>query len=187
MEISLSSNSITGGHIATKLGTCHDSTAVVPCAKFCSDHFISFWMRAKWNFHHIWIVMEKLLVKWAPGLGCSCWRLWSTMLQCVFVESQRFLLMEQSCSMDTVIWKIHLNRIFIDVLSALHQYSFQAYLLRQQYCTFIGKDFIPILMHTFHYNDIIDYDEANTYNHSHKLSFNVFMQPVSLIRNMRLT
>ena len=28
--------------------------------------------------------------------------------------------------------------------------------------------------------------EADTYNHSHKLSFNVFMQPVSLIRNMRL-
>ena len=24
-------------------------------------------MRAKWNFHHIWIVMAKLLVKWAPG------------------------------------------------------------------------------------------------------------------------
>ena len=22
----------------------------------------------KWNFHHIWIVMEKLLAKWAPGL-----------------------------------------------------------------------------------------------------------------------
>ena len=24
-------------------------------------------MREKWNFHLIWIVMEKLLVKWAPG------------------------------------------------------------------------------------------------------------------------
>ena len=48
-------------------GTCHDSPAVVPCAKYCSDHFISIWMGAKWNFHHIWIVMEKLLVKWAPG------------------------------------------------------------------------------------------------------------------------
>ena len=67
MEISFSSNSITDDHIATKVGTCHDSPAVVPCAKYCSDHFISIWMRAKWNFHHIWIVMEKLLVKWAPG------------------------------------------------------------------------------------------------------------------------
>ena len=67
MEISFRFNSITGNHIATKFGTCHDSPAVVPCAKYCSDHFISIWMRAKWNFHHIWIVMEKLLVKWAPG------------------------------------------------------------------------------------------------------------------------
>ena len=67
MEISLSSNSITDDHIATKFGTCHDSPAVVPCAKYCSSHFISIWMGAKWNFHHIWIVMERLLVKWAPG------------------------------------------------------------------------------------------------------------------------
>ena len=67
MEISFRFNSITGDHIATKFGTCHDSPAVVPCVKHCSDHFISIWMRAKWNFHHIWIVMEKLLVKWAPG------------------------------------------------------------------------------------------------------------------------
>ena len=69
MENSFSSNSITVDHIATKFGTCHDSQAVVPCAKFCSDHFISTWMRAKWNFHHIRIVMAKLLVKWAPGLN----------------------------------------------------------------------------------------------------------------------
>ena len=67
MEISFSFNSTTDDHIATTFGTCHDSTAVVPCAKYCSDHFISIWMRAKWNFHHIWNVMEKLLVKWAPA------------------------------------------------------------------------------------------------------------------------
>ena len=66
MEISFSSNSVTGDYIDTTFGTCHDSSAVVPCAKFCSDTFISIWMRGKWNFHHIWIVMEKLLVKWAP-------------------------------------------------------------------------------------------------------------------------
>ena len=69
MEISFSSNSVTDDYIATKFGTCHDSPAVVSCAKYCSDHFFSIWMRAKWNFHHIWIVMEKLLVKWAPGQG----------------------------------------------------------------------------------------------------------------------
>ena len=66
MEISFSSYSVTDHYIATKFGTCHDSPAVVSCAKYCSDHFVSIWMRAKWNFHHIWIVMEKLLVKWAP-------------------------------------------------------------------------------------------------------------------------
>ena len=67
MENLFSSDSTTGDHIATKFGTCHDSPAIVPCTKFCSDYCISTWMRAKWNFHHIWIVMEKLLVKWAPG------------------------------------------------------------------------------------------------------------------------
>ena len=67
MEISFSSYSINDDHITTKCGTCHDSPAVVPCAQFCSDNFISNPMRAKWNFHHIWIVMEKLLVKWSPG------------------------------------------------------------------------------------------------------------------------
>ena len=75
MEISFSSYSTTDDHIATKYGTCHDSPAVVPCAKYCSDHFISILMRAKWNFHHIWNVMEKLLVKWSPGPQriCRCW------------------------------------------------------------------------------------------------------------------
>ena len=38
--------------------------AVVACAKFCRDIIISNWIRAKWNLHRIWIVMEKSLVKW---------------------------------------------------------------------------------------------------------------------------
>ena len=83
MEISFSSNSVTDDYIATKFGTCHDSPAVVSCAKYCSDHYVSIWMRAKWNFHHIWIVMEKLLVKWAPDLFASF--ILSTMV-CVFKE-----------------------------------------------------------------------------------------------------
>ena len=41
MEISFSFNSITGDYIDTKFGTCHDSSAVLPCAKFGSDPFIS--------------------------------------------------------------------------------------------------------------------------------------------------
>ena len=52
--------------IATIFGTWHDSWAVVACAKFCCDMITTNWKRAKWNIHRIWIVMEKLLVKWAP-------------------------------------------------------------------------------------------------------------------------
>ena len=54
-------------HIATKSCTCHDSRAVVPCAKFHSDHFTRAWMREKWDLHRIWIRMEKSFVKWTPG------------------------------------------------------------------------------------------------------------------------
>ena len=46
-ENSFSCNSIAGDHIATIFCTCHESTAVVSCAKFCSDHFITIWMREK--------------------------------------------------------------------------------------------------------------------------------------------
>ena len=46
--------------------TCHDSTAVMPCTKFCSDNCIGIEMRAKRNFHQIWIAMEKPLVKRGP-------------------------------------------------------------------------------------------------------------------------
>ena len=44
--------------------TCHDSTAVVPCTKFCIYHCIRF--EVKRHFHQIWIAMEKPLVKWGP-------------------------------------------------------------------------------------------------------------------------
>ena len=42
--------------------------AVVACAKFCRDMITSNWIKAKWNFHRIWIVMEKPLVKWVPDV-----------------------------------------------------------------------------------------------------------------------
>ena len=66
MEISFCSHPNTKKVIATIFGTWHDSWAVVACAKFCRDIIISYWIRAKWNFHRIWIVMEKSLVKWVP-------------------------------------------------------------------------------------------------------------------------
>ena len=41
-------------------------TAVVSCAKFCSDHCIRIDVKVKRHFHRIWIAMEKPLVKRAP-------------------------------------------------------------------------------------------------------------------------
>ena len=70
MEISFCSHPNTNKVIATIFGTWHDSWAVVACAKFCCDMVISNWIRAKWNFHRIWIVMEKSLVKWVPAQQC---------------------------------------------------------------------------------------------------------------------
>ena len=71
MEISFCSHPNTNKVIATIFGTWHDSWAVVACAKFCCDVIISNWIRAKWNFHHIWIVMEKSLVKWVPDFNVN--------------------------------------------------------------------------------------------------------------------
>ena len=59
-------NSVVGYHNATKRCTCHNSTAIVPCARFHSDHLSKNLMRVEWNFHRIWITMEKSFVKWTP-------------------------------------------------------------------------------------------------------------------------
>ena len=55
METSPCCNSVAGHQIATIFCTCHYSTAVVPCTKFCSDHGIRLDVRVKRNFHRIWI------------------------------------------------------------------------------------------------------------------------------------
>ena len=66
METSPCHNSVAGHRIVTNPCTCHDSTAVVPCTKFCSDHCIRIEIRVKRNFHLIWIAIEKSLVKRGP-------------------------------------------------------------------------------------------------------------------------
>ena len=66
METSPCHNAVVGHQIATNFCTCYDSTAFVPCAKFCSDHCIEIEVRVKRNFHGIWIAMEKTLVKRDP-------------------------------------------------------------------------------------------------------------------------
>ena len=64
-------------HISTKLCTCQDSTAVMPCAKFHSDHFTTTWMGAEWNFHRIWILRCKNC-SWNSPQFKLCW--------CVFCQ-----------------------------------------------------------------------------------------------------
>ena len=68
-------NSIIGYHIPPKCCTfqdrcctCHNSTAVVPCAKFHSDHFNTNPTREEWHFHRTWIIMDKLFKKMGPDL-----------------------------------------------------------------------------------------------------------------------
>ena len=62
---SLAGSSVAGRQIAANFCTCHDSKAVVPCTKFCSDHCtcIKVEVRMKRNFYRIWISMGKALVK----------------------------------------------------------------------------------------------------------------------------
>ena len=68
METSPCCYSIAGPQIVKHLYPCHDSTVVVPCTKFCSDHFVGIeGERVKQNFHRIWIAMEKPLLKRGPG------------------------------------------------------------------------------------------------------------------------
>ena len=74
METSPCHNSVAGHKIATNFCICHDSTAVVPCTKFCSDHCIRIEVRVKRNFHRIWIAMEKPLLERAPGMMASLYQ-----------------------------------------------------------------------------------------------------------------
>ena len=75
METSPCHNSIAGHQIVTNFCTCHDSTAVVPCTKFRSDHCIIIEVRVKGNFHRNRTAMEKPLVKRAPAQsGDAIWR-----------------------------------------------------------------------------------------------------------------
>ena len=67
--------------ITTKFCTWHDSTAVVPCAKFCGDMISFNGITLKLKFHQIWIMMEKLLAKWASVLSSHVMLTWQKQLQ----------------------------------------------------------------------------------------------------------
>ena len=44
----------------------HGSTAVMSCAKFCSDHITNNWIRAKWNFHPVLNYDGKIVSEMSP-------------------------------------------------------------------------------------------------------------------------
>ena len=73
MENSPWCNSAAVHQIATNVCTCHNSTAVMPCTKFFSDHHIRMKVRMKQNFYRFWIAMEKLLVKRGPEPNLLRW------------------------------------------------------------------------------------------------------------------
>ena len=94
--------------IALKLCTCHDSCAVVACAKFCSDVTPPFnGVTGKLIFQRIWIRMEKLLVKWARGLNVlTQWGLNKMVAIKQTVFSNTFLLTRWGRSSDTCVCKL---------------------------------------------------------------------------------
>ena len=69
IELSPCCNSVAGHQIATNFCAFHDSTAVVSCTKFCSDHGIRIEVSVKRNFHRIWIAIEKPLSETGPWVA----------------------------------------------------------------------------------------------------------------------
>ena len=64
VENSFSCNSIiVGHHVAAKFCTCYGNVAIVSCAKFHSDQFITTKMRVKSMFYRIWITVKNSFVK----------------------------------------------------------------------------------------------------------------------------
>ena len=55
--------------ITTKFYTCHNSYAVVACAKIYNDQIFRIWITWKINYFQIWVVSEKLLLKCSPDSG----------------------------------------------------------------------------------------------------------------------
>ena len=75
VDILFCCNFIYGHNIAINFCTCHYSTAVVSCAKFCGDFLVRIWMREKRNPQRIWIVMENRL--WNASLSHNWFKLLS--------------------------------------------------------------------------------------------------------------
>ena len=104
-------NSFTGHQITTNVCTCHDSTTVVPCTKFCSDHCIGIEVRVKRNLHRIWIAMEEPLVMRVPGLW---WGDYTRQIGVMLGVVRDFLMLTLE-----VLWSKHKNAVVINVFAPL--------------------------------------------------------------------
>ena len=111
METSSCCKFVAGHQIATNFCTCHDSTAVVPCTKFCSDLCIRLEMRVKRNFHRIWNAMEKPLVKRCPGPCFNIYMYHLTIIGNSIVEIQRVQdrLVSTMGFLIMVIWHLYIE------------------------------------------------------------------------------
>ena len=58
---------------SSQICTCHDSWAVVTCAKLWTDLIIICQVRAAWICKIFELWAHKLLLRWSPGSGWSVW------------------------------------------------------------------------------------------------------------------
>ena len=54
-------------YLATKFRTCHNSSAVVTCVKFCSDAFTTICIIVKWYSYQIWIFGSQIISEMVPA------------------------------------------------------------------------------------------------------------------------
>ena len=73
---SIFSHSNTDAVIATKFCICHDSSAVVTCAKFCSDPIFRNWIISNCDCDWYWIVDQKSLVRCSPSFLLILFDIW---------------------------------------------------------------------------------------------------------------
>ena len=69
LKIFFSFNPDSDDPVRSQICTCHDSWAVVTCAKLWSDHMIIFRARAIRNFCEIWIMSSKTVCKMDTRFG----------------------------------------------------------------------------------------------------------------------
>ena len=91
------SNLIPGYQIGTNFCTCHDSCAVVTCAKICGHNLFVIRVRRKLNFQWIWIKMKTHC--WNVPLSMDFLR-WHPWWMC-------FSVVNSLCPIEVLLWSQH--------------------------------------------------------------------------------